>query len=395
MEVIAKINLSQYLLASWQVDAEVALSTKEVEALYEEEVRRHVQMACQQQPESWKNYTEEARLEARNKKLQHSQATYREKCTLAEFRKEYETKRREVFLLQKQTQQEIPADVLVAFLENQVYIPPGSELASQYGWEESEHHGSQERWGIWLKKDSTEKNMDGTVRHRRFDDLARELKGDAQRDQLIQNPYYFVHKGNELLQDGRAMSAAQAYRRAIALDPPYSANARFNLARALLNPEKNKRNHSEAKRELKQVKYLISAHHKNALLSFDTLVSQTGKKPRTPEHVQHQLDILGQQENYIQAAIDVIERAQEKDWDVEITEIKAIQEVFAEAEGNRKQALDESAANGFIHVFTIKEKEPKKWGSIIAVALIGLAQLTAGYLLLPVPLAQALCLQKS
>jgi hypothetical protein len=88
MEVIAKINLSQYLLASWQVDAEVALSTKEVEALYEEEVRRHVQMACQQQPESWKNYTEEARLEARNKKLQHSQATYREKCTLAEFRKE-------------------------------------------------------------------------------------------------------------------------------------------------------------------------------------------------------------------------------------------------------------------------------------------------------------------
>jgi len=34
---------------------------------------------------------------------------------------------------------------------------------------------------------------------------------------------------------------------------------------------------------------------------------------------------------------------------------------FQEADGNRTQALEEAAGNGFAHVFTIKEKEHKQW----------------------------------
>jgi preprotein translocase subunit SecA len=381
MEAVAKMQLSQYLLARWQVYAEVALSSEAVEALYEEAVQRHAQTTRQQNPEpdSWQDYTEEALLEARNTQLKHIQAVYREKYPLAVFRKEYEAQQREAFLQEQQAHQDIPADVLVSFLEGRAYVPSGSELVSQYGWEESERHGSQERWGIWLKEDSTENDMESAARHRRFDGLEKELKDDAQRDKLIQNPYYYVQKGNELLRRGLYRLAVKSCDRAIALDPLYSVNARFNKARALVSPKENKSNHREAKNELQEAQRLIG-EQKSALLSFDALVGQTGKKPRTSEHVQHQLDILSQQENYIQAAIDVIERAREKDWDVEITEIKSIKEVLEKAEGNRTQALEEAAVNGFAHVFTIKEKQPKSWWSIVAVALIGLAQIVLSVL---------------
>jgi len=375
MEAVAKMELSQRLLAACQAHMEVALSSDAVQELYEERVQKlldteliklaHVllqkETAMIQEMVAAGSYTKEARRIARDALVQEARAGIVQKLPLAEFRKQHETKEREAFLLQQKMQEDIPADVLIAILNNQVYVPPGADLAQQYDWSEADRHGSQERWGIWLKKDGAESDMNGAARHRRFDGLEKELQSDAQRDKLIQNPYYYVEKGNELLQRSFSGSAVHAYNKAIALDPLYSVNARFNKARALLISKKNKDDHSEAKQELEEAQYLIRKQ-KNELLTFDSLVGQTGKKLLTSEHVQHQLDILSQQENYIQSAIGVIEGAQDKDWDVEITEIKSLQELFQEAPGERKQAIEEAQCNGFTCVFTIKENNPKGGG---------------------------------
>ena len=398
MEAVAKMKLSQDMLAACQLQEEELLPSGALSASYENAIQQRVQILLQkvQEPDSWRNHTTEQLLEARSKLKQAFRVRCMQEYSLEKHREAYKAKLQEEYIrgYEKKLQQAIPVDVRMAFLEGRVYVPPGSELFSQYGWEEAERCGSQERWGIWLKEDSSEKDMNGAARHCRFDGFETALKADAQADRLIKNPFYYVEKGNNSLRRHYVRSAVKAYDRAIALDPLYSVNARFNKARALVTPKENKHNHAEAKRELTQAKYLIRIHDRSALLSFDTLVGQTGKKPRTSEHVQYQLDILSQQENYIQAAIDVIERAQKEDWHVEITEIKSIKEVFEKAEDNRTQALEEAAGNGFTHVFTIKEKEPKQWWSIISIALIGLAQITAGVFLAYCTLGMGLALAK-
>jgi tetratricopeptide (TPR) repeat protein len=325
MEAVAKMKLSQDLLARWQVLAEVSLSDEIVQARYEEEVQQYVQKIQKEEPDSWKDYTAEALAEARKKQREDSQATYKAKHPLETFREEYEKEHREAFLLQAKTQKNIPDNVLMVFLDNQVYVPPGSDLVKQYDWAEAERHGSQERWGLWLKEDSTEKDTESKARHRCFDGFEKALKSDAQADKLIKNPFYYVKKGNELRQSGLYRLAAKAFDKAIDLDPPYSSIARFNKAMALVSLKSNKCEQSEAKHELEKAKDLIETHDKGVLLSFDTLVGQTGKKPHTSEHVQHQLDNLSQLANYIANAISVIEGAQEQDLDVEITEIKSLQ----------------------------------------------------------------------
>ena len=409
MEALEKVNLSQQLVAQWQAFAEVKLSTAVIQEGYKEHIQGCVARALAQHKEELiqseatvgqtmqavDDYSQEAIQKEHAALVQETRTKVQQERSLEVYRKETEEATRTDFIQEIKTKQAIPNDVLVAFLQDQVYVPPNAELATQYGWTERERYGSQERWGIWLKKDSTERRMEGAARHRRFDALKTALEDDAQRDRLIQNPYYYVQKGNELLQLGFSSLAVKAYDRAIALDELYSVNARFNKARALVTPQENRHNHDEAWQELTKAKYLIRTHARSALLSFDTLVGQTGKKPQTSAHVQHQLDMLSQQENYIQAAIEVIEKAQDEDWDVEITEVKSIEEVFEQAEGNRKQALEEVTGNGLTHVFTIKEKEPKKWWSIIAVTLIGLAQLTAGVFITVCTLGTGMSLGKA
>ena len=408
MEALRKANLSQQLSAQWEVYVEQTQSADSSQAAYEEYIQKRLKVVLAKHEEELRErdeavtqtmqgaacYTEAVRQEEHDALVQNLTATLKKETPLAAFCKERETQMRIAFVRTLQTQKEIPADVFAAFVEGQVYVPstyigtsPTSietshfqqiiQKATGWGWTEHERHGSQERWGLWLKGDKTAEDQALAARQQRFDGFAKTLKEDASKDQLIKNPYYFVRKGNELLQDGSLRAAIRAYNRAIDLDPPYSVNARYNKARALVSYEENKSDHTVVKKELKEAQELIG-QQKIVLLGFDALVGQTGKKPGTSEHVQHQLDVLSQQEKYIQAAIDVVERAQEKDWDVEITEVKAIQTVFEEAEGDRTEALRESTANGFTHVFTIKEKEPTNWWGIISVALIGLTQIAAG-----------------
>ncbi len=386
-------------MARWEVHAEVDLSESVIQAAYEvyvqgrlnQDIIRHESELLKQeasitetmQPVS--THSESAYQEKRDTLIQELKEKLKEEIPIEEFRKEYEKENREAFLRAAQAQEEIPADVLVAFLAGQVYVPPGAELASQYGWAEYERKGIRERWGIWLKGDNAEEEKTHTERYRRFGDFEKALKDDAQQNQLIKNPYYYVQKGNKLLKDGLSNSAVVAYQKAIDLDPNYSINARYNKARALVYPEENKHNHAEAKKELEKAQELID-QRKHTLLCFDTIVGQTGTKPKpgTSEHVQHQMDILSQQEHYLQSALSVIEYAQEKNWHVEITEVKTTQELFKDSSGSRKQAIDEAACNGFTQVFSIKEKEPpppKDWWSVVAVAMIGLAQITAGVLI--------------
>ena len=395
MEALRKVRLSQDLCAHWQVYAAKTFTPAAMHSLYETHIQRTLQAHLQKTPDppSWKDYTPADRDAARCMLTQEVRTALVENLPQTQFEKEARDKERIHFLRTFQTAQEVPADVLEAFYKDEVFVPSGSDLAAKYGWTASERHGSQEIWGLWFKEHGAS-GMDEAALHSNFDSLESSLQAAAQDNQLIRNPYYYVEKGNALLQEGRSHAAQGAFDSAIALDPIQSANARFNKARALLTPKENKCNHTAATKELTAAKYLIKAHHKTTLLTFDTLVGQTGKKPRISEHVQHQLDILSQQENYIQAALDVIKTAQSEGWDVEITELKSLKAIFDTAERNRSQALEEAACNGFTHVFTIKEKQPTPWWSIIAVAIIGLAQLTAGIFIAACSLGTGLTLAK-
>ncbi len=395
LEALSKVRLSQTLFALWKIHAEAVLTPPNVRLRYEALIQQTTQAHLHQtpDPESWKAYTSEERSEARGVLAQEIQAAFVQALPLAKFYKRCEEEARINFICAQQAQQEISADVLEAFYNDKLYVPQGGDLAVQYGWGEAERHGTQESWGLWLKKQGASGLEEATL-HTRFDSFEKGIQAAAQADQLIENAYYHVEKGNEYLRGGMYSFAIKAYDRAIALDPRYSVNARFNKGQALLTPKKNKHNHEAARGELTTAKYLIRTYYKPTLLTLDTLVGQTGQKPRTSEHVQHQLDILSQQENYIQAALDVIEKAQEENWDIEITGTKSLKEIFEKAEGNRFQAIEEAACNGFTHVFTIKEKEPTPWWSILAVALIGLAQITVGVLLMTCTLGSALMVAK-
>ncbi|MEL6152711.1 MAG: hypothetical protein AAFQ78_01660, partial [Bacteroidota bacterium] len=217
---------------------------------------------------------------------------------------------------------------------------------------------------------------------------------------LIQNPYFYVRKGHQL-KDKSCDRAIKAYDRAIALDD-HCLNAHYHKALAHLSYKDNKGEQKVAQAALERAKQLISVHYKPSLLNLNTLAGYTGPKPRLAEHIQHQIDILSQQEKHIEAALRVLHKARDKGWQVKVTENKDLVKIFKKSDEEEKEqareearrqgktstyktprrhaALMEAEVNGLTKLFTIKEVEPTPWWSIIAVALIGIAQIAAGTL---------------
>lgn len=279
----------------------------------------------------------------------------------------------------RELQGKYPSDVLECFRERRPFNPVETPLSIARNWGRYERKALEERWGLWLSTALHERNtVDEQAAVAQLEDLFSQINADAQADRLVQNPYFYVLKGNQHLKEKKYTAAVEVYDRAIAQDPAHSVNARYNKAHALLAPKENKSNQAAAKRELQAAKVLLAASYKPNLLSVNALVGQAAG-PHLYEHVQNQIDILSQQENYIEAAIKVIETAQDKGWEVELKD-KELADVFEDAAGDRQPAIDKAAVNGLTHLFTITEKEPTPWWSICAVALIGLVQIAAGVL---------------
>ncbi|ACP20925.1 hypothetical protein Aasi_1610 [Candidatus Amoebophilus asiaticus 5a2] len=271
-------------------------------------------------------------------------------------------------------------DVIERFRNGYTTLPNGEELATKHDWGKHERTGVEETWGLWLQHALKDKPEDDVWQE--FSTFENTIRERAKGNALIRNPYYYVLKGNDFLFQGYTGKAVKAYNRAIELDPLHSVNAHYKRAWALLKPKKNKDNILSAKRSLKHAKVLISTHHKPNLVSFNAMVAQTGAKPQLLAHIQHQVDILIKQESYIDAALREIKKAKKENWDIKLTEVKTLEQVFDDAEPgeNRGPAISKANINGLSHMFVITAKQPFPWKSIIALAIIGLAQVAAGVL---------------
>ncbi|MHB9147646.1 MAG: ankyrin repeat domain-containing protein [Candidatus Amoebophilus sp.] len=273
-----------------------------------------------------------------------------------------------------------PVDVIERFRNGYTTLPNGGELATKHDWGKHERTGVEETWGLWLQHALKDKPEDAVWQE--FNTFENTIRERAKGNALIRNPYYYVLKGNDFLFQGYTGKAEKAYNKAIELDPLHSVNAHYKRAWALLKPKENKDNILSAKRSLKHAKVLISTHHKPNLISFNAMVAQTGAKPQLLAHIQHQVDILIKQESYIDAALREIKKAKKENWDIKLTEVKTLEQVFDDADPgeNRGPAISKANINGLSHMFVITAKQPFPWKSIIALAIIGIAQVAAGVL---------------
>ncbi|XP_062541215.1 uncharacterized protein LOC134209247 [Armigeres subalbatus] len=255
-----------------------------------------------------------------------------------------------------------------------------SELAKRYGWGTHERKALEECWGLWLKsKHSDFQQISATkaaaVFKEQFEDPVRH---DAENDKIVHNPFFYVLKGNDQLCNRRIEKAVECYDRAIDLDPVFSVNARYCKAQALLSYAENRGSkQQEALRELRKAENLIKSVYRPNLLTFNTLIGQHECLDKTSQHVQHQLDILSQQEEFIQQACEAIKTAQGNNNNVKLT-LKSLYEVFSEANEDHAKAVREANGNGLKNLFTVEEKLPRPWGSIITVAIIGITQIGVG-----------------
>lgn len=245
-----------------------------------------------------------------------------------------------------------------------------------------ERKGLEEQWAIWLRgvgdeinKANNEIECDKVLE--KFEKFSTAMKA---LDQKIYNPYYHVLKGNEFLEKEQYEDAICEYDKAIKLDPVFSVNAHYNKACAILKNKGDNDSQRAAKVELEKAKELIKKHYNPNIISFHTLINLGASNPQISQQVQHQMNILGQQENYIDSALGVINKTLQKEWDVKI-ELTKLDEIFKGTETNHTSEINEAETNGLSHFFELTEQKPTPWWDIIGVALIGLGQILVGGLI--------------
>jgi len=240
--------------------------------------------------------------------------------------------------------------------------------------------GAEERWGFWLQMNLHDKKaLDQSSANSRYGNFSSNLGSAIDNDRVIVNPYFYVCKGNDYVISKEYDKAVSCYDRAIDLDPHFSANARYNKARAIFTKKDNKNDLSIALKELKRAKAILLAHNKPDLLSINALVASSGAKPKLCEHLQHQIDVISQQESYINAAITEIKEARSKGWDVELKSV-SMMDAFGSDYSSHEDAIDKAYVNGLTKFFTVSAKEPTNWFGVITVALLGIVQIAAGVL---------------
>ena len=383
LDGFTRLRHSELLEEAWKGYAQEALPYEEVKKLYTQRMDKCVQDTLDAIPrDQWSRLSYEEKQAQKEKILQE----VRSNCPFSTFQNEYELGKRREIIQEIQTAlgtEGLHADVVTAFQEGRKYVPENGDLAVQYAWGPYERKAVEERFGLWFHQHMPQAqapiDFDGV--RTAFKTFLQEIQDDAEADNLIQNPYFFVQKGNALLGSGDSSEAVEAYDRAIELDPEFSLHAHYNKALALLSPEKNKEDHEDVIAALFEAKVIIK-QYRERLFTFQTLIGHAQPpKPLTAQHLQHYLDVLGQQEKFIDSATGVLEQAQSNKSDVKITQRVEVNTLFdkdQEAEqGNREQALAELYEDGLLYFFTIEENPPRPWLSICTVALIGLVQIAA------------------
>ena len=273
-----------------------------------------------------------------------------------------------------------PPDVLECFRQSVGFESTCQEADKQTlqkRWVKHERDAVRERWGIWLKINLTPEAQEKELMNQ-FERFAHTVRQDAQENTLVKNPYYYVQKGNTFSK--KSFYARECYARAIQLDKRYSVPARYNKAWTLLTPESNQYNYEAATEELEECKFLLQDQYKEELFSTQGFIGQTGNKPKLFEHLQHQMNVLVRQEAYMDQALGVIDEARSKSWNVKLEKDahKTLAEAFDTEATKHDKAIQKAQPLGLTHLFVVSAKEPTPWGSVLAVAAIGLAQIAVG-----------------
>jgi tetratricopeptide (TPR) repeat protein len=385
LDSFERMRQSQLLKQLWEAYTQDSLSSALIADRYERHVDNCVQTQIDAIPATqWSSLSP---AEKQVQKATIAQAV-RTENSFSEFQQIYTLNARKKALQKFQKElgdsHTLHRDVVTAFEEGREYIPENGALAVKHGWGPHERKAVEERFGLWFHKHVPQgkEPIDVDKIRTAFKEFIQEIEADAQANNLIHNPFFYVQKGNYLLQSSVSSTAIAAYDKAIALDPDFSLHARYNKAMALLEPEENKHRHSAAKEELQEAKLLVKQYRDSLFIFQGILGLVQPPKPQTAQHLQHHLDILFQQDNHIDAAIGVITSAQDEGNHVKITKRTEVDALFDEdaAQEHREQALAESYENGLAYFFTIEEKKPRPWLAICVVALIGLVQIAAATL---------------
>eukprot|EP01132_Coremiostelium_polycephalum_P000708 gene708-879_t len=271
-----------------------------------------------------------------------------------------------------------PGDVIEAFRQGKTRLSEDSSTSSDLvAGGKYERMALEEAWGLWLHHANKE-TKDHQQIQAAFDEFATLMRNRLKQHTLIQNPYHYVLQGNYLIVQGDYGAAVKAYDKAIALDELYSVNALYNKALALFKLG-SKDDWSVAERALERAKLLIAAYHRPYLVSLNAMIGDTEAKPELLNHFKYQLDVLLKQEDYINAALSEIKLARDKEWNIEVSEMKPLDAVFSDDLSlPRLAAINKASIHGLDHFFVLKAKEPYPWKSIVALAIIGIAQIAAG-----------------
>ncbi|WP_165941951.1 hypothetical protein, partial [Cardinium endosymbiont of Culicoides punctatus] len=295
---------------------------------------------------------------------------HRKKTVMVDFCKAYEDK--------------VHRDVLESFRNRQPLPVTTNPLARQYKWDLYDRKGLQERWGLWFHKfvmDDTDRDEETSLSYFQ-ETFVEPIRKDAETNDLIKNPAFYVLKGNQYLRDnGCIRDAATSFQRAISLDDRYALPAYYNLAMAEASySDKECISKQKVKDALLEAKFRINTVYRPELLELHGHIAAVGNKPDTFTHFQHHLDILFRCESYIDKSIAVIDEAIAKKHDILLEKSVKISSILTPLDNtiSYTQAIAEIQATGLHEFFTVTRIPPIPWGTVIGIALIGIFQIVVG-----------------
>ncbi|RMZ99516.1 DEAD DEAH box helicase family [Brachionus plicatilis] len=259
----------------------------------------------------------------------------------------------------------------------------------------------EEQWGLWLKKSidvevlSKEQFNQILKKFNKFKDT---LLDNYIHDRITDNCSYFILKANSILFESYQLDKIKAcnkgidlYTKAIEIDKDFAiyayafrAYARLHLAKL----EQYKKPYKEkVKKDLEDAFNCLNNCILKQLLTINTLAHDPGKKyeninevTELSNYIQSKCCVLNTLGKYLKKSLDEINNSEikSKEYDLDVECFK-LQDIFSEI---NIDILNEFSSNGFYGLFDIKKYEPTPWAKIIIVGFIGLAQITAGFLIL-------------
>lgn len=240
----------------------------------------------------------------------------------------------------------------------------------------------EERWGIWLKlhEQEIENSQSFEVQEKiqtEFRQFRHQLQEDKRNNQLIKNAYYLVLEGNRLARDKRYDEADGKFRKAVELDPVFSAQAYFNWAYNYgkkLDKQKFKEYLTIAENKIKE--YLIPQPVAILALINNPQLFQASADSELNQHLRKKLEILTMQLKNIEDARAKIDEYGDIN-DVEIS-LKPLSSFYSD---NNKPTLMIrdfwwEGLSGFLEI----KKKPSWLGGLI-VGLLGVVQIAGGIIL--------------